>query len=67
MSSNQCPSGDMVFGDWSQLVIGEWGVLEIAVNEQANFQAGIVGVRCFYTMDVGVRIPAAFSIGTSMS
>ncbi len=67
MSSNQVPSGDMIFGDWSQLVIGEWGVLEIAVNEQANFQAGIVGVRCFYTMDVGVRIPAAFSIGTSFS
>lgn len=67
MSSNQVPSGDMVFGDWSQLVIGEWGVLEIAVDETANFQAGIAGIRCFYTMDVGVRVPAAFSIGTSAS
>ena len=67
MSSNQVPTGDMIFGDWSQLVIGEWGVLEIAVDETANFQAGIVGIRCFYTMDVGVRIPAAFSIGTSAS
>ena len=65
MSSNQIPSGDMIFGDWSQLVIGEWGVLELAVDDKANFQAGISGIRCFYTMDVGVRIPAAFSIGTS--
>lgn len=67
MSSNQVSSGYCIFGDWSQMIIGEWGVLEIAVNEQANFQAGIVGVRCFYTMDVGIRIPAAFSIGSSMS
>jgi HK97 family phage major capsid protein/HK97 family phage prohead protease len=67
MSSNQIPSGDMIFGDWSQLVIGEWGVLELAVDDKANFQAGISGIRCFYTMDVGVRIPAAFSIGTSAS
>jgi HK97 family phage major capsid protein/HK97 family phage prohead protease len=67
MSSNQVPSGDMIFGDWSQMVIGEWGVLEIAVDETANFQAGIAGIRCFYTLDIGVRVPAAFSIGTSMS
>lgn len=65
MSSNQVPTGDMIFGDWSQLVIGEWGVLEIAVDETANFQAGIVGIRCFYTMDVGVRVPAAFSVMTA--
>lgn len=67
MSSNQCPTGDMVFGDWSTVVVGEWGVLEVAVNPQANFAAGIIGIRAMYTMDVGVRHPAAFTVGTSMT
>jgi hypothetical protein len=64
MSSNQVPSGDMLFGDWSQMVIAEWGVLEIAVNQQANFPAAIIGVRALYSVDVGIRIPAGFSLAT---
>jgi HK97 family phage major capsid protein len=64
MSSNQMPAGNILYGDWSQLVIGEWGVLEIAVNQQANFPAGIIGVRALYSVDVAVRIPGAFSLGT---
>lgn len=67
MSSNQMPAATMIFGDWSQLVLGEWGTLEIEVNPYANFQAGIIGVRAIYTMDVGVRIPAAFSVASSIT
>lgn len=67
MSSNQMPAGDMLFGDWGQMIIGEWGILEIAVNPQANFQAAIIGVRALYTVDVGIRIPAAFSLATSVT
>jgi len=36
MSSAQMPAGDMIFGDWSQLVIAEWGVLELQSSESAN-------------------------------
>jgi len=61
MSSEQVPSATMIFGDWSEIVVGEWGVLEVEVNPYANFQAGIIGVRCMYTMDVGIRRPYAFS------
>ena len=32
MSSNQVASATMFFGDFSQAVIGEWGVLEIMPN-----------------------------------
>ena len=67
MSSNQMPTADMIFGDWSQLVLAEWGVLEVEVNPFANFQAAIVGVRAIYSIDVGVRYPAAFSLATSIT
>lgn len=61
MSSNQVPSATMIFGDFNQLVVAEWGVLEVEVNPVANFQAGIVGVRAIYSVDIGVRYAGAFS------
>lgn len=65
MSSLQCPTGDILFGDFSQVVIGEWGMLEIALNPYANFTAAITGVRAIQTVDVGVRQAGAFSLATS--
>jgi HK97 family phage major capsid protein len=62
MSTNQMPAAAMYFGDWSSLVIAEWGVLEIEVNPYAGFQAGIIGIRAMMTIDVGLRYPAAFCI-----
>jgi len=67
MSSNQLTAGTMIFGDWQELILAEWGVLEIEVNPYANFQAGIVGVRAMYSMDVGVRRAAAFSRATGVT
>jgi HK97 family phage major capsid protein len=67
MSSVQITSGTMLGGDFSQVIIGEWGTVEIEVNPYANFQAGIVGVRAMYSCDVLVRYGAAFAIGTGMS
>lgn len=67
MSSNQMASATMIFGDWSQLIIAEWGILEVEVNPYANFQAGISGVRAMYTVDVGVRRASAFSLATSIT
>lgn len=67
MSSNQTPSANLLFGDFNQLVIGEWGTLEIEVNPYANFAAGIMGVRAMYSIDVGVRYAGAFSLATSVT
>lgn len=67
MSSNQMSSATMLFGDWQEAVVGEWGVLEVEVNPYANFQAGIIGVRAMYSLDVGVRRPFAFSSASSIT
>ncbi len=67
MSSTQMPASRLLFGDWSQLVIAEWGALELDVNPYANFPAGITGVRAFYTVDVGVRYAASFSYSTAIT
>jgi HK97 family phage major capsid protein len=67
MSTNQMAAGSMLFGDWAQVVIAEWGVLQIEVNPYANFQAGIIGVRAMVSVDVGLRYPGAFSLATAIS
>jgi HK97 family phage major capsid protein len=66
-TTNQVTAATMVFGDWQEIVVGEWGVLEVEVNPFASFQAGIIGVRAMYSMDVGVRRPFAFSRATSIT
>lgn len=67
MSTNQMSAATMLFGDWSQLVVAEWGVLQIEVNPYANFQAGIIGVRALVSIDVGLRYAAAFSLASSIT
>ena len=67
MSSAQMPTGKGIFGDWSQLVIGEWGVLELAINPFRNFEAGVTGLRAIYTVDVGVRFAGVFSTTSSIT
>ncbi len=67
MSTQQLTAATMIFGDWDKLVIGEWGVLEVEVNPYANFQAGIIGIRAMYSVDVAVRYAGAFSRATSIT
>jgi len=67
MSSIQLPSATAIFGDFSQLVIGEWGVLEVSVNPFASFAAGIIGVRAMLSLDIGVLNAAAFSVATAIT
>lgn len=65
--TTQMPAANMLFGDFSQIVIGEWGVLEVQLNPYANFKAGIIGVRAMWSIDVGVRQAGAFSLATGIS
>jgi HK97 family phage major capsid protein len=50
----------IIFGDWSQLVYGEWGVLELITDPFRLKKQGMIEVTSFQMADVGVRIPAAF-------
>lgn len=67
MSSAQVATAGMLFGAWNTVIIGEWGVLELAVNPNDVFAQGITGVRAMYTMDVAVRYAGAWSWGASMT
>ena len=66
-TTNQMPADTMIFGDFSQVIFAEWGVLELTANPYANFPAGITGIRAFLTADVGVRIAGAFSAASTIT
>ena len=53
----------VIFGDWSELLIGVWSELDILVNPYADsvYAKGNVQVRAMATMDVSVRHPASFT------
>lgn len=67
MTSAQMTAATMLAGSWDTCVIGEWGVLELAVNPNDNFAQGLTGLRAFFTMDVGVKYAGAWSYGTSLT
>jgi HK97 family phage major capsid protein len=66
-TSTQLTAASMIFGDFSQVVLAEWGMLEIALNPYAQFSTAISGIRAIQTVDVGVRQAAAFSRATSIT
>lgn len=67
MTSLQMAAATMLFGDWSQVIVAEWGTLEIEVNPYANFQAAITGVRAIVSMDTGLRYAGAFSLASTIT
>ncbi len=66
-TTTQVTAASMVFGDFSQVVLGEWGMLEIALNPYASFATAITGIRAIQTVDVGIRQAGAFSRATSIT
>ncbi|MEI2746797.1 MAG: phage major capsid protein [Ottowia sp.] len=56
------PKGRLILGDFTQLVIGEWGATEILANPYATgyYEAGAVQLRILHTLDAAVRNPQAF-------
>jgi len=63
-SSNAAPVDTAILGDWSQVLLGQWGAVEILVNPfaEAPYRRGGVLVRAFSTIDVAVRHEEAFVV-----
>jgi len=51
----------MIFGDFSQIVIGEWGALEMIVDPLRLKKRGMVEVTSFQMVGMAIRQPAALA------
>ena len=56
--------GARFFGVWSQLMIGEWGLLDVLVNPYALAASGGVQVHVYQDVDIAVRHPESFCLCT---
>lgn len=63
-TSTQLAANTLLFGDFSQIVVGMWGVLDIKPDEATNAASGGVILRVFQDADVAIRHGQAFAIGT---
>jgi len=60
-SSGIC--SEAYFGDWSELIIGEWGVLEVLPNPYgAAYQQGGIELRSLQSVDIAPRHPVSFAV-----
>ena len=57
---------ELFFGNWSELLIGEWGALEIMPNpyDSNAFKQGGVLLRAMQSVDIAARHAASFSVMT---
>lgn len=62
--SNQSGFDKLILGIWTQMMLLEWGVLELFVNPYGvNSRAGNVEVTAFVSVDYVVRQAGAFTVG----
>ena len=66
--TTNCPAGKVVFGQWADVLIGLWGVLEIDVDpysgpDGTNFKKGSVSVRVLMDVDIGLRRTQSIALG----
>lgn len=68
MSSEQLSSANLIFGSWDEVLIGEWGVLELATdNGGTRFNSAQVGIRAMWLVDVLIRYPQSFVVSVNLS
>jgi HK97 family phage major capsid protein len=63
----QANAGYLFFGDWSQLILGEFGPLDINLDRSALATIGGLRILAFKSVDVGVRQPGAFSVSSDFT
>lgn len=70
LSTANVPAGTAICGDWSQLLVLQWGAnapVEVEINPFSNFGSGDVGFRAIISANVAVRHPESFTAVTGIT
>ena len=63
VSTNNVASGDIVFGDWNDFVVAQWGAIELTVDPYTQAASGMVRVVVNAYFDAAKKRDASFAIG----
>lgn len=61
IQSNQGTDGNLYFGNWSDVLIGMWGGLDLVMDESALATSNGLRMYVWQTVDVAVRHAASFA------
>lgn len=55
---------EIYFGNWADLIVGEWGVVEILPNPYSDkaYDNGGIEIRALQSLDIAVRHPESFCV-----
>lgn len=51
----------IIFGNWNDVLIGHWGVLDLLADPYTDMNKGAIRVRALMDVDVALRHPASFA------
>lgn len=61
-TTTQLTANRIIFGNFADVIIGNWGVLELTEDKATKVTSGGIVVRAFQDMDSAVRHPESFCI-----
>jgi HK97 family phage major capsid protein len=61
-TTNQMPADTMLFGNFSDLIIGQWGVLDVLVDPYTLGTSGGIRIRVMQDVDVAIRHAESFAV-----
>ena len=62
VGSSLVPATKVLYGNWEDVVVGLWGVLDISVDTAALAASGGIVLRVFQDVDVAVRNAESFAV-----
>lgn len=61
--TNQIANGDVLFGNWADLIVGLWGGLEMTVDPYTHSTKGRIRIVTFQDVDFVLRRAESFCLG----
>jgi len=52
----------IIFGDFSQMVVGQWGFMDISVDDKSRKKEGYIEITANVYLDVALKQPTAFTV-----
>ena len=62
LASNQLASPRIIYGNWEEVIIGLWGVLDIVPDTATKAKSGGLVLRIFQDADIGIGHAESFSV-----
>ena len=61
-ASSNVPVDKIILGNFSDLLMGMWGAIDVSVDPNYDFAKGSIAVRIFASVDFAVRHPQSFVV-----